>query len=129
MRSHKRQPPRFVIRDGAADCYDLRLEIDGVLASWAVPKDRRMARRTGDHPLEHSAGEGAGEGAGDGAVVDRGTYANTTDYAMAECLERGHLSFHLRGARVHSRYTLTRVREGHDETWLLMRRKEPDEAS
>jgi DNA ligase D-like protein (predicted 3'-phosphoesterase) len=113
---NKHRPPRFVIRDEATDSYDLRLEIDGVLASWTVPKDRRLARRAGDHPL--------GRAANDVAVVDRGTYANATAYAMAECLERGYLSFHLRGEQISSRYSLTRVREGEDETWLLMRRED-----
>jgi DNA ligase D-like protein (predicted 3'-phosphoesterase) len=59
--------PRFVIQDHAArsDHYDFRLEIDGVLVSWAIrkgpstnPQDRRMARRTEDHPLEYAEFEG-----------------------------------------------------------------------
>jgi DNA ligase D-like protein (predicted 3'-phosphoesterase) len=110
--------PCFVIQDEAADSdhYDLRLEIDGVLVSWAIPKDKRMARRTEDHPLECAAS--------DVIVVDRGTYANVTDYEMAECLERGHLSFRLRGERLQCCYTLTRIREGEEETWLLIRRKD-----
>jgi hypothetical protein len=77
-----------------------------------------MARRTEDHPLEYAAS--------DVIVVDRGTYANVTDYEMAECLERGHLSFRLRGERLRCCYTLTRIREGEDETWLLIRRRDED---
>ena len=77
-----------------------------------------MARRTEDHPLEYAAS--------DVIVVDRGTYANVTDYEMAECLERGHLSFRLRGERLRCCYTLTRIREGADETWLLIRRGDED---
>ena len=112
--------PCFVIEDEAAGGghYDLRLEIDGVLVSWTIPRDRRMARRTEDHPLEYAAS--------DVIVVDRGTYANVTDYEMAECLERGHLSFRLRGERLRCCYTLTRIREGQEETWLLIRRKDED---
>jgi DNA ligase D-like protein (predicted 3'-phosphoesterase) len=112
--------PCFVLQDEAVDGghYDLRLEIDGVLVSWTIPKDRRMARRTEDHPLEYAAS--------DVVVVDRGTYANVTDYEMAECLERGHLSFRLRGERLQCSYTLTRIREGQEETWLLIRRKDED---
>lgn len=112
--------PCFVIQDEAAgsDHYDLRLEIDGVLASWTIPKDKRMARRAGDHPL--------GRAAGDVVVLDSGTYANVSPYGMSECLERGHLSFQLRGERMHSCFTLTRIREGNEETWLLMKRKDDD---
>jgi DNA ligase D-like protein (predicted 3'-phosphoesterase) len=112
--------PCFVIQDEAADSdhYDLRLEIDGVLVSWTIPKDRRMARRTEDHPLEDAASN---------VIVDSGTYANVTDYEMSECLERGHLSFRLSGERLQCCYTLTRIREGEEETWLLIRRKDEDE--
>lgn len=122
-RRRRRRPdskPCFVLQDEAADSdhYDLRLEIDGVLASWAIPKDRRMARRVDDHPLEYAAN--------DVVVLDRGTYANVTNYDMAECLERGHLSFRLLGERLRSRFTLTRIREGNEETWLLIRRKDTD---
>jgi DNA ligase D-like protein (predicted 3'-phosphoesterase) len=81
--------PQFVIQHHAArsDHYDFRLEIDGVLVSWAIPRgtsvnqqDRRMARRT------HSNGE---YGAGNVIVWDHGTYANRTEYEMITCLGRG----------------------------------------
>jgi DNA ligase D-like protein (predicted 3'-phosphoesterase) len=131
--------PRFVIQHHAArsDHYDFRLEIDGVLVSWAVPKgpstnpkDRRMARRTEDHPLEYATFEGVipeGEyGAGGVIVWDHGTYTNGTTHEMTECLERGHMSFHLHGAKLHGGYALTRIREGNDETWLLVKRRDDD---
>jgi DNA ligase D-like protein (predicted 3'-phosphoesterase) len=131
--------PRFVIQHHAArsDHYDLRLEIDGVLVSWAIPqgpsvnpKDRRMARRTEDHPLQYEEFEGvvpAGDrGAGRVIVWDRGTYANRTGYEMTTCLGRGHLSFRLQGEKLHGAYALTRIREGQDETWLLMKRQDDD---
>jgi DNA ligase D-like protein (predicted 3'-phosphoesterase) len=131
--------PRFVIQHHAArsDHYDLRLEIDGVLVSWAIPrgpstnpKDRRMARRTEDHPLEYSTFEGVipkGEyGAGRVIVWDHGTYANRTEHEMAKCLGRGHLSFHLHGKKLRGGYALTRIREGEDETWLLLKRRDED---
>lgn len=114
--------PCFVLEHDAAggDHYDLRLEIDGVLVSWTIPKDGRMARRTDDQPLDDAAD--------DVAVADSGTYANVTQYEMAECLECGHLSFRLSGERLHCCYSLTRVREGEEETWLLIKRKEEEDA-
>lgn len=106
-----------------------------MLASWAIPKgpstnpkDRRMARRTEDHPLDYADFEGVipeGEyGAGAVIVWDRGTYANATEREMAECLDRGHLSFRLRGAKLCGGFALTRIREGRDETWLLIKRRD-----
>ncbi|MEB3981884.1 DNA ligase [Mycobacterium sp. 663a-19] len=131
--------PIFVIQHHAArsDHYDFRLEIDGVLVSWAIPKgpstnpkDRRMARRTEDHPLEYSDFEGVipeGEyGAGGVIVWDRGTYDNATQHDMSECLERGHLSFRLHGEKLEGGFALTRIREGKDETWLLVKRRDED---
>ena len=131
--------PRFVIQHHAArsDHYDLCLEIDGVLVSWALPsgpsvdpKDRRMARRTEDHPLEYATFEGRipeGEyGPGTVIVWDHGTYANRTEHEMTRCLGRGHLSFRLNGEKLHGGYALTRIREGKDETWLLIKRQDDD---
>jgi DNA ligase D-like protein (predicted 3'-phosphoesterase) len=131
--------PRFVIQHHAArsDHYDFRLEIDGVLVSWAIPKGpstnpkvRRMARRTEDHPLEYAEFEGVipdGEyGAGGVIVWDHGTYANRAAYEMTRCLGRGHLSFRLNGEKLHGGYALTRIREGEDETWLLIKRRDED---
>ncbi|OBI91794.1 hypothetical protein [Mycobacterium sp. 1245805.9] len=120
----KRRPdrdPRFVIqRQGAAsDYYYLRLEIDGVLVSWAIPDHSRIAHRTEDLPLD------AAERDVDG---DRGTYVNATPFDMGECLERGHLSFFLCGEWLRGWYTLTRVRDGRAETWLLIRRKGDEDA-
>ncbi|WAJ47442.1 DNA ligase [Mycobacterium sp. Aquia_216] len=129
--------PRFVIQHHAArsDHYDFRLEIDGVLVSWAIPKgpstnpkDRRMARRTEDHPLDYADFEGVipedQYGAGPVIVWDRGRYANATEYDMAECLDRGHLSFRLQGEKLHGGFALTRIREGKAETWLLIKRRD-----
>jgi DNA ligase D-like protein (predicted 3'-phosphoesterase) len=130
---------RFVIQHHAArsDHYDFRLEIDGVLVSWAIPKgpstnpkDRRMARRTEDHPLKHATFEGVipqGEyGAGGVIVWDRGTYANATRYEMGEGLKRGHISFRLHGEKLQGGFALTRIREGKEETWLLIKRRDED---
>jgi DNA ligase D-like protein (predicted 3'-phosphoesterase) len=119
--------PSFVIQHHAArsDHYDFRLEIGGVLVSWAIPKgpstnpkDRRMAHRTEDHPLDYASFEGViprGEyGAGRVIVWDRGTYANAAQHQMTEGLERGHLSFRLDGEKLRGDYALTRIREGED---------------
>jgi DNA ligase D-like protein (predicted 3'-phosphoesterase) len=131
--------PRFVIQHHSArsDHYHLHLEIDGVLVSWAIskgpsvnPQDARMARRTEDHPLEYEVAEGVipdGEdGAGRVIVWDQGTYDNWTDHEMTTCLGRGHLSFRLDGEKLRGGYALTRIREGDDETWLLMKRRDDD---
>jgi DNA ligase D-like protein (predicted 3'-phosphoesterase) len=136
-RRRSRKQPRFVIQHHAAstDHYDFRLEIDGVLVSWAVPKgpstnpkDKRMARRTEDHPMEYETFEGIipkGEyGAGRVIVWDRGTY--TTERDMSEALERGHLSFQLDGAKLHGGYALTRLRQGKDEAWLQVKKADDD---
>ena len=113
--------PRFVIqhRGESGDHHDLRLEIDGALVCWAIPNGSRMARRTEDLPLER---------ADNGVDGDRGTYVNATPYDMTECLERGHLSFYLCGEWLRGWYTLTRIRDGHQETWLLIRRKDDEDA-
>jgi DNA ligase D-like protein (predicted 3'-phosphoesterase) len=142
VRRSKRRGPSFVIQHHAArsDHYDFRLEIDGVLVSWAVPKgpstnpkDKRMARRTEDHPLEYATFEGVipkGEyGAGPVIVWDGGTYTNEADRTMSEGLESGHLSFSLRGEKLQGGYALTRIRqddEGDKQTWLLVKHRDED---
>ena len=102
--------------------YDLRLEIDGVLASWAVPKGptldpdvRRIAIHVEDHPIEYLDFEGTiprGEyGAGDAIVWDWGTYepeAPTLDPAAS--IAAGELKFRLFGQKLRGRYTLVRTR-------------------
>jgi DNA ligase D-like protein (predicted 3'-phosphoesterase) len=136
-RGGSRKQPRFVIQHHAAstDHYDFRLEIDGVLVSWAVPKgpstnpkDKRMARRTEDHPMAYQDFEGVipeGEyGAGCVIVWDRGTY--TSDRDMSEALARGHLSFRVDGEKLHGGFALTRFRRGKDEAWLLVKKADDD---
>jgi DNA ligase D-like protein (predicted 3'-phosphoesterase) len=131
--------PCFVIQHHAArsEYYDFRLEIDGVLVSWAIPRgssvnpqDRRMARRTEDRPLEQAVVEETTSGDEDAAasviVWDEGTYANKTDHEMTTCLGRGHLSIRLNGEKLHGGYALTRVREGEEETWLLIKRRDDE---
>jgi bifunctional non-homologous end joining protein LigD len=113
--------------------YDLRLELDGVLKSWAVtkgpslsPGDKRLAVRTEDHPLEYAEFEGRipeGEyGAGSVIVWDRGTWRPDGD--AHQQLAKGHLSFELRGSKLKGRWHLVRMRardKGSKENWLLIK--------
>ncbi|MGW7516382.1 DNA polymerase ligase N-terminal domain-containing protein [Streptomyces sp. NPDC054796] len=143
--------PCFVVQIHAASTthFDFRLEVDGVLKSWSVPKgpsadpqDKRLAVPTEDHPLEYREFEGvipSGEyGAGSVIVWDEGTYRPLTGEgtgggkrapaSFAEALERGHASFRLDGAKLRGGYALTRIRrpgEGDDgrEAWLLVKEK------
>lgn len=136
--------PVFVVQihDARRMHFDFRLEADGVLKSWAVPKgpspdphDKRLAARTEDHPLEYRTFEGViphGEyGGGTVIVWDEGTYRDlTTDRAgrpvpLAEALEKGHASFWLEGRKLHGGYSLTRIHgDGGHENWLLVKRSD-----
>lgn len=129
------------IHDATALHFDFRLEVDGVLKSWAVPKgpssdprDKRLAMPTEDHPLEYGEFEGViadgGYGAGTVIVWDTGTYRNlSTDKSgqeipFADALGRGHASFWLEGRKLRGGYSLTRFRaerDGQREAWLLVK--------
>lgn len=137
--------PIFVIQKHAASHlhYDFRLEVGGVLKSWAVPKgpstdpkDKRLAVPTEDHPLEYADFEGVipeGEyGAGTVMVWDLGTYRNITEkkgvpVPIDEALEHGHAKVWLEGRKLRGGYALTRFKTGKDESWLLV--KADDEAA
>jgi DNA ligase D-like protein (predicted 3'-phosphoesterase) len=138
-RRRRRSGPLFVIQkhDASTLHYDFRLEVDGVLKSWAVPKgpstnprDRRLAVPTEDHPMEYADFEGVipgGEyGAGTVLVWDTGTWRNLTErdgepVPAEEAIERGHLAFELDGAKLEGRFALTRLRTGRREAWLLVK--------
>ena len=131
----------FVIQKHAATSlhYDFRLEVDGVLKSWAVPKgpstnpsDKRLAMMVEDHPLDYGGFEGvipSGQyGAGPVIVWDRGIYKNLSKSAsMAEALERGHATVWLEGEKIRGGYALTRVARGKKERWILVKMRD-DEA-
>lgn len=139
----KRRHPRFSIQKHAATSlhYDLRLEIDGTLASWAVPKgpslnprDKRLAMRTEDHPLSYLEFEGVipkGEyGAGPMIVWDRGVFENISktrqgkEMTLEEALEKGDLKLFLLGEKVRGPYALVRTSEAGDrEQWLLIKKR------
>ena len=138
-----RGKPRFVIQlhDARRKHFDFRLEADGVLKSWALPKgpstnpkDKRLAVPTEDHPLDYEDFEGVipeGEyGAGTVLVWDAGTYRNLTqhkgaDVPMDEALENGHVRIWLEGEKLTGGYALSRLQNRDD--WLLVKMK--DEAA
>ena len=112
--------------------YDFRLEVDGVLKSWAVPKGpsldpsvRRLAVAVEDHPLDYANFEGVipeGEyGAGTVIVWDRGTYRPQDDTDVAAALRKGVLTFELDGQKLKGGWTLVRVR---DRNWLLIKQRD-----
>lgn len=130
--------PRFVIQEHAARShhYDFRLEVEGVLKSWAVPKglstdprEKRLATATEDHPLDYADFEGMlpkGEyGAGTVIVWDAGTYdvaGDRGDVSIAEALDNGHVHVVLEGQKLRGGWALTRFR-GEDQ-WLVVKTKD-----
>ena len=138
--------PIFVIQKHAASHlhYDFRLEVDGVLKSWAVPKgpstdpkDKRLAVPTEDHPLEYARFEGVipmGEyGGGTVMVWDLGPYRNITEkkgvpLSMAQGLEHGHVKVWLEGKKLRGGYSLTRFKKAPDENWLLTKLNDAEAA-
>ncbi|MCZ6857540.1 MAG: DNA ligase D [Gemmatimonadetes bacterium] len=113
--------------------YDFRLEHDGVLKSWAVPKgpsfdqqEKRLAVETEDHPIEYADFEGiipAGNyGAGAVIVWDRGVWIPREDFA--EGMEKGKLLFELRGFKLHGSWTLVRLKKGSGKEWLMIKERD-----
>lgn len=131
--------PQFVIQkhDASTLHYDFRLEADGVLKSWAVPKgpstdpaEKRLAIPTEDHPLEYADFEGVipeGEyGAGTVLIWDRGPYRNITEkdgekQAIDKAIEAGHVLVELQGEKISGGYALHRTGSGDDARWLLVK--------
>jgi DNA ligase D-like protein (predicted 3'-phosphoesterase) len=145
-RAPPRREPIFVVQKHRArtEHYDFRLEVDGVLKSWAVPKgpatdprEKRLAIRVEDHPLDYAEFEGvipAGEyGAGAVIVWDTGPYRNVTkrdgtEVPIEQALEDGHLVIELHGRKLRGGYALTRT--GPDgrgrERWLLVKKRDAE---
>lgn len=140
--------PIFVIQrhDASSEHYDFRLEADGVLKSWAVPKgpstdprEKRLAVHVEDHPLDYADFEGIipeGEyGAGTVMVWDHGTYRNLKEDedgddvpSIAEQVEDGHVTVWLQGEKLTGGYALTQTKmRGDPKNWLLV--KMDDEAA
>jgi DNA ligase D-like protein (predicted 3'-phosphoesterase) len=135
-----RKPPRFVIQKHAARSlhYDFRLEVDGTLRSWAVPKgpstdprETRLAVEVEDHPLDYLDFEGrigsGNYGAGAVIVWDRGSYRNLDDDRdMATAIDAGHAKFWLEGEKLRGGWTLQRTHGGSKPQWLLIKRRDEE---
>lgn len=128
---------RFVVQQHGARSmhWDVRLEIDGVLTSWAVPKgpsldpqQKRLAVMTEDHPLAYAEFEGiipAGNyGAGAMIVWDRGTYRLLDGVTPAESVARGKLDIDFQGHKLRGRWALVRTK-GSSKEWLLFKKPDP----
>jgi bifunctional non-homologous end joining protein LigD len=117
--------------------YDVRFEVDGVMASWAVPKGpsydpkvKRLAVHVEDHPLDYRNFEGnipRGEYGGGSVIVwDTGTYRNITErngkpVGMRDAIEAGHVSVWLDGTKLHGGWSLTRTR---NDDWIMIKRRD-----
>ncbi|MBI4483360.1 MAG: 3'-phosphoesterase [Acidobacteria bacterium] len=127
---------KFVVHEHKASRhhYDFRLEVEGVLRSWAVPKgpsmnpsDKRLAVMVPDHPLEYGDYEGiipeGNYGAGPVVIWDAGTYQPEED-DPAQALGKGKLSFVLRGKKLKGAFALARFKGPEGKEWLLMKKRD-----
>jgi DNA ligase D-like protein (predicted 3'-phosphoesterase) len=121
----------FVVQEHQATAhhYDLRLEVDGVMRSWAVPKGpsldpsvKRLAVQVGDHDLAHNDYEGERV-----IIWDRGAYEQGGRVPWPEALERGHAVFVLHGEKLRGGFALQRTgRGGEKAQWLLVKRRDEE---
>jgi DNA ligase D-like protein (predicted 3'-phosphoesterase) len=122
----------FVVQEHQARAhhFDFRLEVDGAMRSWAVPKGpsldptiKRLAVEVDDHKMAHNDFEGPTEG---GAVIiwDRGCYEQGGRVPWPEALERGHAVFVLHGNKLRGGFALQRTRGGDKPQWLLIKRRD-----
>jgi DNA ligase D-like protein (predicted 3'-phosphoesterase) len=122
----------FVVQEHAASThhFDLRLEVGGVMRSWAVPKGpsldpavKRLAVPVPDHQLDYNSFEGRTES---GAVIvwDRGSYEQGGRVPWPEALERGHAVFVLHGEKLRGGFALQRTSAGPKTQWLLVKRRD-----
>ena len=130
----------FVVQKHAASHlhYDFRLEIRGVMPSWAVPKgpslnpaDKRLAMMTEDHPLEYASFEGTipegHYGAGTVMVWDTGTYESDVDLPLEEQLAHGEIKFTLHGQKLRGSFVLVHTGkrdERPSNKWLLIKHRD-----
>lgn len=135
--------PIFVIQkhDASRLHYDFRLEVDGTLKSWVIPKgpstdpsQKRLAIPTDDHPIEYADFEGTipedNYGAGTVMIWDRGTYENikTKDgeiVPMKRCYDEGQIEIAMDGEKITGGYALIKTdSQGTEESWLLIKMKD-----
>jgi DNA ligase D-like protein (predicted 3'-phosphoesterase) len=124
----------FVVQEHQARAhhFDLRLEVEGVMRSWAVPRgpsmdpaEKRLAVQVEDHGLAHNEFEGPA-GAGGVIIWDRGTYEQGGRVPWPEALERGHAVFVLHGQKLRGGFALQRTRGGEKPQWLLIKRRDEE---
>ncbi|MGI8903385.1 MAG: DNA polymerase ligase N-terminal domain-containing protein [Solirubrobacteraceae bacterium] len=124
----------FVVQEHAATAhhFDLRLEVDGVMRSWAIPKGpsldpavKRLAVEVADHDKAHNAFEGTLD-AGRVIVWDHGTYEQGGRVAWPQALARGHAVFVLHGEKLRGGFALQRTRSGATAPWLLIKRRDQE---
>lgn len=122
----------FVVQEHQATAhhFDVRLEVDGVMRSWAVPKGpsmdpgvKRLAVEVEDHSLAHNAFEGP-TGGGGVIIWDRGEYEQGGRVPWPEALDRGHAVFVLHGNKLCGGFALQRTRGGEKPQWLLIKRRD-----
>lgn len=115
--------------------YDLRIQITGVMQSWAVPEgpsqdpsQKRLAVHTEDHPMEYSTFEGVipegNYGAGSMMLWDHGTYEVIGEPAAEGQVERGDFKFKLKGHKLRGDYVLVRTKQNNGKDWLLIKKKD-----
>jgi len=133
-------PPIFVVQKHRASRlhYDFRLEIEGVLVSWALPKgpslsprERRLAVQTEDHPLEYATFEGkippGNYGAGTVIVWDYGRWEiSPSSEDPTRALQAGALKFILHGRKLRGRWALVRLKGRGEKEWLLIKERDAE---
>jgi DNA ligase D-like protein (predicted 3'-phosphoesterase) len=124
---------RFLVKEHAARAhhFDLRLEVDGTMRSWAVPKGpsldpvvKRLAMQVPDHDPEQPELEGASSGGGGAIIWDRGLYEQGGRVPWPQALERGHAVFVLHGEKLRGGFALQRTGPAGDPRWLLLKRRD-----
>jgi len=142
VKKNKNEKPLFVIQKHNAQNlhYDFRLEIDGVLKSWAVPKgpstdphDKRLAIETEDHPIEYATFEGTipegHYGAGSVIIWDTGYFENIKEkdgkaVSLKDSYKNGQIEVHLSGKKLQGGYALIRTDSDDGKKWLLIKMRD-----